>query len=112
VDKVTIASVLGLMGVPQLSDYCASKGALLNLHESLRYELNKRYVILLLVSILPTISLFSQLQRTESPDQHHPPGAHHDTHVLSHAMAQFPNLEILCAIAPADHRRQGGHPYP
>ncbi|KAH8830328.1 hypothetical protein DL96DRAFT_1592456 [Flagelloscypha sp. PMI_526] len=37
---VTIASNLGLIGVPGLSDYCASKAAVNNLHESLRYELD------------------------------------------------------------------------
>jgi short-subunit dehydrogenase len=40
---VTVSSAMGLTGVAQMSDYCASKAALVNLHESLRYELNKRY---------------------------------------------------------------------
>lgn len=40
---VTISSVLGMLGVPQLSDYCASKAALISLHETLRYELDARY---------------------------------------------------------------------
>jgi short-subunit dehydrogenase len=41
--QVTIASVLGLVGACQVSDYCGSKAALFSLHESLRYELDKRY---------------------------------------------------------------------
>ncbi|KAJ3507219.1 hypothetical protein NLJ89_g6427 [Agrocybe chaxingu] len=40
---VTVSSALGLTGVAQMTDYCASKAALVNLHESLRYELDKRY---------------------------------------------------------------------
>jgi len=40
---VSVASVIGLVGAAQLTDYCASKAALVSLHESLRYELDKRY---------------------------------------------------------------------
>ncbi|EIW82293.1 retinal short-chain dehydrogenase reductase [Coniophora puteana RWD-64-598 SS2] len=40
---VTMSSVLGLVGSAQMTDYCASKAALVNLHESLRYELDHRY---------------------------------------------------------------------
>lgn len=40
---VTLSSVLGLVGVAQMTDYSASKAALINLHESLRYELDKRH---------------------------------------------------------------------
>lgn len=40
---VTVSSVLALNGVAQLSDYCASKQALIGLHESLRYELKYRH---------------------------------------------------------------------
>ncbi|KAH9816508.1 hypothetical protein DFH28DRAFT_965474 [Melampsora americana] len=40
---VTVASVLGTLGVCQASDYCASKAACLSLHESLRLELDHRY---------------------------------------------------------------------
>jgi len=40
---VTVSSVLGMIGACQLSDYSASKAALMSLHESLRYELDKRY---------------------------------------------------------------------
>jgi len=40
---ITVSSVLGEIGVAQLADYCASKAALISLHESLRYELDKRY---------------------------------------------------------------------
>ena len=36
---VSIASVAGLMGVPNLTDYCASKFALVGFHSSLRREL-------------------------------------------------------------------------
>ncbi|KIM91192.1 hypothetical protein PILCRDRAFT_168122 [Piloderma croceum F 1598] len=41
---VTMASVMGLVGSPQMTDYSASKAALISLHESLRYELDKRYL--------------------------------------------------------------------
>lgn len=40
---VTMSSVLGLVGVAQMTDYSASKAALVNLSESLRYELDKRH---------------------------------------------------------------------
>ncbi|KAH7105486.1 retinal short-chain dehydrogenase/reductase [Auriculariales sp. MPI-PUGE-AT-0066] len=40
---ITVASVLGLLGAAQNMDYCASKAALISLHESLRYELDNRY---------------------------------------------------------------------
>ncbi|KAF8969422.1 hypothetical protein BDZ97DRAFT_1795557 [Flammula alnicola] len=41
---VTMSSALGMTGVAQMSDYCASKSAVIGLHESLRYELDKKYV--------------------------------------------------------------------
>jgi short-subunit dehydrogenase len=40
---VTMASVMGIQGVAQMTDYCASKAALINLNRSLRSELDKRY---------------------------------------------------------------------
>ncbi|GAA97732.1 hypothetical protein E5Q_04411 [Mixia osmundae IAM 14324] len=40
---VTIGSALGYMGVAQLSDYCATKSALMGFHEALRDELDTRY---------------------------------------------------------------------
>jgi len=55
---VTLSSILGLVGAAQMStlpepdvaseaktvsaDYCASKAALVNLHQSLRFELDSR----------------------------------------------------------------------
>jgi short-subunit dehydrogenase len=38
-----MSSVLGLAGAAQVSDYAASKAALISLNDSLRYELDKRY---------------------------------------------------------------------
>ena len=38
---VNIASVAGLVGIERLSDYCASKFAMLGFHNSLHMELNK-----------------------------------------------------------------------
>ncbi|KAI0307095.1 retinal short-chain dehydrogenase/reductase [Multifurca ochricompacta] len=40
---VTTASVGGIVGMAQMTDYNASKAAVISLHESLRYELDKRY---------------------------------------------------------------------
>ncbi|KAG6336597.1 hypothetical protein ID866_2506 [Astraeus odoratus] len=40
---VTLASVMGLVGSAQMTDYSASKAAVINMHESLRYELDSRY---------------------------------------------------------------------
>lgn len=41
---VTVSSVMGMAGAAQMADYCASKAGLISLHESLRYELDKRYL--------------------------------------------------------------------
>ncbi|KIJ69970.1 hypothetical protein HYDPIDRAFT_142761 [Hydnomerulius pinastri MD-312] len=40
---VSVASVMGLVGSAQMSDYGASKAAVVNMHESLRFELDNRY---------------------------------------------------------------------
>jgi short-subunit dehydrogenase len=40
---ISVSSVMGLVGAAQMTDYCATKAALNSLHESLRYELDKRY---------------------------------------------------------------------
>jgi len=40
---VSVASVGGHVGIAQMTDYNASKAAVISLHESLRYELDKRY---------------------------------------------------------------------
>ena len=39
--QVTISSVTAFSGMVRMADYCASKSALIGLHESLRYELDK-----------------------------------------------------------------------
>ncbi|CAE7090834.1 unnamed protein product [Rhizoctonia solani] len=40
---ITVSSIMGLAGAARMTDYCASKAALLGLHESLRYELDHDY---------------------------------------------------------------------
>lgn len=40
---VTMSSVMGFAGSVQMADYSASKAALMTMHESLRYELDKVY---------------------------------------------------------------------
>jgi len=40
---VTVASIAGMFGIAQMSDYNASKAATINLHESLRFELDTLY---------------------------------------------------------------------
>ncbi|OSX59487.1 hypothetical protein POSPLADRAFT_1059677 [Postia placenta MAD-698-R-SB12] len=40
---VTMASVAGMVGMAQMTDYNASKAAVISLHESLRYELDHKY---------------------------------------------------------------------
>jgi len=40
---VTMSSIMGLVGAAQMTDYCASKAALVALHQSLRFELDNRY---------------------------------------------------------------------
>ncbi|CCM00681.1 uncharacterized protein FIBRA_02720 [Fibroporia radiculosa] len=40
---VTVSSVAGMVGMAQMTDYNASKAALISLNESLRYELDHKY---------------------------------------------------------------------
>jgi len=40
---VTMSSIMGMAGAAQMSDYCASKAALLQLHNCLRQELDHQY---------------------------------------------------------------------
>lgn len=40
---INVSSVAGMVGMAQMTDYCASKAALISLHESLRYELDHQY---------------------------------------------------------------------
>ncbi|KZT06430.1 retinal short-chain dehydrogenase reductase [Laetiporus sulphureus 93-53] len=40
---VTMSSVAGMVGMARMTDYNASKAALISLHESLRYELDHKY---------------------------------------------------------------------
>ncbi|EKM59280.1 uncharacterized protein PHACADRAFT_249667 [Phanerochaete carnosa HHB-10118-sp] len=40
---IHMASVAGMVGMARMTDYCASKAALISLHESLRYELDHQY---------------------------------------------------------------------
>ncbi|KIL70262.1 hypothetical protein M378DRAFT_183815 [Amanita muscaria Koide BX008] len=40
---ITVSSVMGYLGAAQMTDYNASKAAVISLHQSLRYELDKRY---------------------------------------------------------------------
>ncbi|TFK68195.1 retinal short-chain dehydrogenase/reductase [Pluteus cervinus] len=40
---ITVSSVMGLLGASRMTDYAASKAAVLSLNESLRYELDKHY---------------------------------------------------------------------
>ncbi|CAD6956315.1 unnamed protein product [Tilletia caries] len=42
-DMVTVSSVMGHIGIAQVGDYVATKHALVGLHESLRYELDKKH---------------------------------------------------------------------
>jgi len=40
---VTISSIMGILGIAQLTDYCASKASLIAMDQALRYELDHRY---------------------------------------------------------------------
>ncbi|KAK6906952.1 hypothetical protein L486_04327 [Kwoniella mangroviensis CBS 10435] len=63
---ITVSSVMGVVGAAQMTDYCASKAALISLNQSLRFELDNRYktpnirTTLLLPSFISTTSLFSK----------------------------------------------------
>ncbi|WWD08643.1 hypothetical protein V865_006756 [Kwoniella europaea PYCC6329] len=63
---ITMSSVMGVVGAAQMTDYCASKAALISLNQSLRFELDNRYrtpnirTTLLLPSFISTTSLFSK----------------------------------------------------
>ncbi|WVQ94409.1 hypothetical protein IAU59_001488 [Kwoniella sp. CBS 9459] len=58
---VTMSSVLGLVGAAQMTDYCASKAALISLNQCLRFELDNRYQT---PSIRTTLVLPSFVQTT------------------------------------------------
>ncbi|WVW79729.1 hypothetical protein I302_101699 [Kwoniella bestiolae CBS 10118] len=63
---VTMSSVMGVVGAAQMTDYCASKAALISLNQSLRFELDNRYktpnirTTLLLPSFIQSTALFSK----------------------------------------------------
>ncbi|PCH40811.1 retinal short-chain dehydrogenase/reductase [Wolfiporia cocos MD-104 SS10] len=64
---VTMSSVAGMVGMAQMTDYNASKAALISLHESLRYELDHKYKTpgirtTLIVAGHVLTPLFSQVQ--------------------------------------------------
>ncbi|EKM79866.1 hypothetical protein AGABI1DRAFT_113127 [Agaricus bisporus var. burnettii JB137-S8] len=40
---VTLSSVMGIVGSPQMTDYCGSKAAVRSLNETLRFELDNHY---------------------------------------------------------------------
>ncbi|KAK8861319.1 hypothetical protein IAR55_002138 [Kwoniella newhampshirensis] len=64
---VTVSSLLGVVGAAQMTDYCASKAALVNLNQSLRFELDNRYKTpaILTTLVLPSFvqtRLFSEIR--------------------------------------------------
>ncbi|WWD16779.1 hypothetical protein CI109_101211 [Kwoniella shandongensis] len=64
---VTVSSLLGLIGTAQMTDYCASKAAVVSLNQTLRFELDNRYktpsirTTLVLPSFIQT-KLFDKVQ--------------------------------------------------
>ncbi|KAL7412303.1 retinal short-chain dehydrogenase/reductase [Mrakia frigida] len=68
---MTVASVMGLVGSARMTDYCATKAAVIQLHESLKFELKSQYktpsihTSLLLPSFIHT-PLFSTAQLPRS----------------------------------------------
>ncbi|WVQ83557.1 hypothetical protein IAT38_005698 [Cryptococcus sp. DSM 104549] len=66
---VTMSSVLGLVGAAQMTDYCASKAALISLHQTLRSELDTRYSSpsIRTTLLLPSHTLTSLFSRTALP---------------------------------------------
>ncbi|WVN90403.1 uncharacterized protein L203_105639 [Cryptococcus depauperatus CBS 7841] len=64
---VTMSSLLGIVSAAQMSDYCASKAAVLSLHQTLRLELDNRYHsptirTTLVVPAYTVTSLFSRVK--------------------------------------------------
>jgi len=88
---ITVASIGGLFGIAQMTDYNASKAANVSLHESLRYELDKRYHT-------PQIRTSLIL-----------PG-----HIMTplFSTVRFPNSRLFSILLPllrADYCRKGNH---
>lgn len=66
---VNVSSILGHRGVPQRSDYCASKFAVEGFSEAIRAELARQQIDVLVVSPGPTETEFSEhlIERTSEP---------------------------------------------
>ncbi|AAW45076.2 retinal short-chain dehydrogenase/reductase, putative [Cryptococcus deneoformans JEC21] len=66
---VTMSSILGIVGAAQMTDYCASKAAVLSLHQTLRFELDSRYQTpgIRTTLVLPAYTLTSLFNRVKLP---------------------------------------------
>ncbi|OWZ26062.1 hypothetical protein C349_07099 [Cryptococcus neoformans var. grubii Br795] len=66
---VTMSSILGIVGAAQMTDYCASKAAVLSLHQTLRFELDSRYQRpgIRTTLVLPAYTLTSLFNRVKLP---------------------------------------------
>ncbi|KIR58084.1 hypothetical protein I314_06049 [Cryptococcus bacillisporus CA1873] len=66
---VTMSSILAIVGAAQMTDYCASKAAVLSLHQTLRFELNSRYQTpgIRTTLVLPAYTLTSLFNRVKLP---------------------------------------------
>ncbi|KAK1920816.1 hypothetical protein DB88DRAFT_468999 [Papiliotrema laurentii] len=66
---VSISSILGLVGAAQMTDYCASKAALVSLHQTLRYELDSRHKTpgIRTTLVLPSFTLTSLFAKAHMP---------------------------------------------
>ncbi|WVQ73872.1 hypothetical protein IAR50_003453 [Cryptococcus sp. DSM 104548] len=64
-----ISSLLGIAGAAQMTDYCASKAALISLHQTLRFELDNRYKTpsIRTTLVLPAYTLTSLFDRVKLP---------------------------------------------
>ncbi|WRT65434.1 uncharacterized protein IL334_002377 [Kwoniella shivajii] len=69
---VTVSSVMGIVGAAQMTDYCASKAALISLNQSLRFELDNRYKTPLIRTtlILPSFIQTELFSKTIFPNSY------------------------------------------
>lgn len=81
------------------ADYAASKAALINLHESLRYELDKRYVLVFHHPfIIQVPAFFFQLQNPQYSYHTRRAGPHNDKAVLADVSPYRRVVQISGAI--------------
>lgn len=105
----TMLLCLGPLTEMVIADYNASKAATISLHESLRYELDKRCVYRSQITNRH-LTLASQLSRTSDPYQSGRPRPHSNTSFLNHPTPPQLAFPLLLPFLGADLRCKSDYP--